>query len=240
MNKSYTIDELISGYYENELLKAEDIPLPRFSLKHRIRMNRIFRQFSKNRRSVSNKELPAVLSTEAVHKPLTLRKRLLIAALIIILLAFVTGFVIMFRSNGFEGIVYNDNTHLFAINTEGCPPTIERVYVLSVVPEGYELIESSTRGASEYTLYRNPQTNQELIFKQWVKSEYNAHINTEGYELRETEINGCNAVCIDFTDEKEIGSMVIWEDQDYILELNCDFGLDESLKLAQENAINGF
>lgn len=242
MNKSYTIDELISGYYENELLKAEDIPLPRFSLKHRIRMNRIFRQFSKNKKSVSNKELPAVLSTEVVHKPLTLRKRLLIAALIIILLAFtiMTGFVIMFRADSFEGIVYNDNTHLFAINTEGCPTMIERVYVLSVVPEGFELDQSLSNETNMLTVYTNPITNQLLTFEQTVKSEFHPHINTEGHELLETEINGCNAVCIDFTTDNTISSMVIWEDKDYILELYSDFSIDETINLAERNAANGF
>lgn len=238
MNKSYTIDELISGYYESKLTKTEDVPLPRFSLRHKIRMKRIFRQFAKNKSLLSHEELSSPLSAEVLHKPLAFRKRLLIAALIIILLV-MTGFVISFASKGFKGVVYQDNTHLFAINTEGCPLEIEKKYVLSVVPEGYELYESDSGGAWDITRYINRKTNQELIFTQYVKSEFNSHINTEGFELRETEINGCNAVCIDFSCEIETASMVIWEDEDYILELSSDLPLEETLVLAETNAARG-
>ena len=240
MNKSYTIDELISGYYENEFLKTKDIPLPRFSLKHKIRMKRIFKQFSKNRKQVFNKELFIDHSTETRHQPLTLRKCLLIAALIIICLAFITGFVIVFVSNGFKGTVYHDSTQLFAFNAEGCPLEIEREYALSVIPKDFEMDQSLSTEINVITVYKNHTTNQLLTFEQTIKSEFHPHINTEGYELREIEINGCNAVCVDFTDGKEIGSMVIWEDEDYILKLNSDFPLDETINLAERNVINGF
>lgn len=240
MNKSYTIDELISGYYENEFLKTKDIPLPRFSLKHKIRMKRIFKQFSKNKKQIFNKELFVDHSVETKHQPLTFRKRLLIAALIIIFLAFMTGFVIVFVSKGFKGTVYHDSTRLFVINAEDFPLEIEKKYVLSVVPEDFELELSDSYEIRAITRYRNSITDQRISFYQTVKSEYFVHINTEGFELREIEINGCNAVCIDFTSDRETASMVIWEDKDYILELSCDLPLEETIILVEENAANGF
>ncbi len=240
MNNGYTIDELISGYYENEFKKAANTPMPRLSLRHKLRISRIFKQYAENEKQANGENPPENNSLEIIRKPLSLRKRLAAAALIIILLALMTGFVISFVSKGFKGVIYHDNTHIFAIDTEGCPTKIEKQYSLSVVPEGYELCESNSGGTREYTLYRNTKTNQELIFKQFIKSEFNTHINTEGYELKEITINNCNAVGIEFNREDGICAIVIWEEQDYILELNCDFSLDEVIKLAEENAVNGF
>lgn len=241
MNKSYTIDELISGYFESELKKTEDVPLPRFSLKHKIRMKQIFRQFEKSKKLLFERELSEEPSTEAVRKPLAFRNRILIAVLVIIFLAFVTtAFVVSFLSNGFKGVVYNDSTQLMAINAEGSPLEIEKEYALSVVPEGFELESVYSDETRVTTRYRNPMTNQWISFYQTVKSEYLVHINTEGFELQEIEINGCNSLCIDFTDDRETASMVIWENEDYILELSCDFPLEETIVLAEENEANGF
>lgn len=240
MNNNYTIDELISGYYERELLKAEDIPTPKFTLLHKVRMNGIFRQFAKNKSLLSEKENSVSTSAEAPLKPLAFRKRLLIAALIIILLAFMTGFVTIFVSKGFKGVVYWDNTHIFAVNAEGCPSEIMREYVLSVVPEGFEKEQTVSEEIKAVTVYKNSATDQKMIFSQYTKSAFNAHISTEGYKLRETRINGRSTVYIEYDKQTDISSIVIWEDQDYILELNCDFGLEKALDLVRENSIYGF
>lgn len=240
MNKSYTIDEIISGYYENEFAKAADIPMPQLSLRHKIRMNRIFKQYARNKNQALNTISYEKPYRETARRPLSLGKRIIIAALIVILLAFMTGFVITFVSKGFKGVVYNDNTHIFAINAEGCPTQIEKRYVLSVVPEGYELYGSDSDDTWSYTDYINVEANKYLSFEQYVKSEFNPHINTEGNELRETTINGCNAVCVEFKNNQSIGSMVIWEDQDYVLKLSGDFSLEEAMELAEKMQLMDF
>lgn len=240
MNKSYTVDELISGYYERELLNAEEIPAPKFSPMHKIRMKGIFRLFAKNKSLLPHKELSVSPSAEAPLKPLAFRKRLLIAALIIILLAFMTGFVTIFVSKGFKGVVYYDSTQLFALHTEGCPSEIMKEYVLSVVPEGFEKEQTVSEEIKAVTVYKNPATDQKMVFSQYTKSAFNAHISTKGYKLRETRINGSSTVYIEYDKQTDVSSIVIWEDQKYILELNCDFGLEKALDLVRENSLYGF
>lgn len=47
MTESYTLEELISGYFDNEFANVEEVT-PRFSIKHEITMKNIFRKFADN------------------------------------------------------------------------------------------------------------------------------------------------------------------------------------------------
>ena len=49
MSKSYTMDELISGYFEKQFAEADEVPLPKFSFRHRLTMKRIFKLFEHNK-----------------------------------------------------------------------------------------------------------------------------------------------------------------------------------------------
>lgn len=239
MSKSYTMDELISGYFEKQSAEVDEVPLPKFSLRHRLTMKRIFKLCEHNKAmSDINAEDPCekVLG----HKQLSFRKRLIIAVAIIVCLAVMTGFVIVFISGGFNGTVYQDNTHLFAIDTANCPSTIEKEYSLSVVPEGFEMYDVSATSTDITVMYCNPDTEQVLVFGQTVKSEFNPHINTEGYDLQETKVNSCNAIYIEYINAYGVSSTVIWDNEDYILELFGDFDNNELRDLAISNEINGF
>lgn len=239
MSKSYTMDELISGYFEKQSAEVDEVPLPKFSLRHRLTMKRIFKLCEHNKAmSDINAEDPCekVLG----HKQLSFRKRLIIAVAIIVCLAVMTGFVIVFISGGFNGTVYQDNTHLFAIDTANCPSTIEKEYSLSVVPEGFEMYDVSATSTDITVMYCNPDTEQVLVFGQTVKSEFNPHINTEGFDLQETKVNSCNAIYIEYINAYGVSSTVIWDNEDYILELFGDFDNNELRDLAISNEINGF
>lgn len=237
MNNSYTIDELITGYFEKDFSEAVVLPMPKFSLKHRIKMRGIFRKFEKNKRK--NTAGPASNHELSRNNHFTFKQRLIITAIIIVCLAFVTGFVILYVSNSFRGTVHTDNTYLFAVNANDCPSTIEEVYTLSVVPEGYELSETTTMFDSVMTIYKNNCGNQ-LVFKQMIKEFYNAHINSEGYTLEEISINDCNAVCIERKVEAGVSTLVIWDNKDYILELVGNFTKNEMVDLAISNENCGF
>lgn len=239
MSKSYTMDELISGYFEKQSAEVDEVPLPKFSLRHRLTMKRIFKLCEHNKAmSDINAEDPCekVLG----HKQLSFRKRLIIAVAIIVCLAVMTGFVIAFISGGFNGTVYQDNTHLFAIDTANCPSTIEKEYSLSVVPEGFEMYDVSATSTDITVMYCNPDTEQVLVFGQTVKSKFHPHINTEGYDLQETKVNSCNAIYIEYINAYGVSSTVIWDNEDYILELFGDFDNNELRDLAISNEIDGF
>lgn len=239
MSKSYTMDELISGYFEKQFAEADEVPLPKFSFRHRLTMKRIFKLFEHNK-AMSDINAEDTCENVLGHKPLSFRKRLIIAVAIIVCLAVMTGFVIAFISGGFNGTVYQDNTHLFAIDTSNCPSTIEKEYSLSVVPEGFEMYDVSATSTDITVMYCNPDTEQVLVFGQTVKSEFNPHINTEGYDLQETKVNSCNAIYIEYINAYGVSSTVIWDNEDYILELFGNFDNNELRDLAISNEIDGF
>lgn len=233
MSKSYSIGDLMSMYYENEFSIVEEATLPRFSIKHNRKMKRAFDAFDKKQTSAYNQPL----STS--KRPLNIGKRILIAAIIIVWLAVLTGCVIAFISNNFRGTVYNDNTYLFAFDVGDSPTVIEEQYTLSVVSEGYELYKSSSSSIDIFTIYRN-NDNEELIFEQTVKSEYNSHINTEGYQIEEIKINNCDAICVEYERETGIASLVIWNNDKYIMELYGNFAKEELINLANINEKESF
>ena len=177
--------------------------------------------------------------TMVTTRPLSIRKQILIAAIIIVFLAFITGCVIAFISSSFRGTVYNDNTYLFAFDIGDSPTVIEEKYTLSIVPEGYELYDVSSGSINRFTTYKNI-SNQELVFEQTVKTEYNSHINTEGFIIQETFINGCDAVCIEYEKAGGINALVVWNSDEYILELYGNFTKEELVDLANSNEIIGF
>ena len=233
MNKNYSVGDLMAMYYENEFSAVEEIALPKFSAKHNRKMKKVFDVFAKNQTSAYNQPV------STTKRPLNIRKRILIAAIIIVCLAVLTGCVIAFICNSFRGTVYNDNTYLFAFDIGDSPTVIEEKYVLSVVPEGYELYKSSSSSIDKFTVYRN-NDNKELIFKQTVKSEYNSHVNTEGYLIEEININNCDAICVEYERTTGISSAVIWNSDEYILELHGNFAKEELIDLANCNEIESF
>ncbi len=235
MNNSYTIGDLVSLYFENEFSAIEDSPLPVFSSKHNKVMKKAFRLFEKNK----NKVITGYTMPNTVRNHIGLRKRILITIILIICLALATGAVIAFVSDNFRGTVYNDNTYMFAFDTSGCPTSIEKLYVLSVVPEGYELYELSSSSINQFVIYRN-NFNQELCFEQTVKTRFNLHINTEGYTIQEKLINGCDAICVEYQRESGTSSLVIWNSDEYILKLYGNFAKQELIDLANSNEIAGF
>ena len=234
MSKSYSVGDLMSMYYENEFLAVEDVVLPQFSAKHNRKMKMAFDVFAKKQTSAYNQPV-----STTVKSSLNIRKRILIAAIIIVCLALVTGCVIAFISNSFRGTVYNDNTYLFAFDVGDSPTVIEEEYMLSIVPEGYELTEIISSNINRFIIYENSH-NKEFVFKQTVKSKYNSHINTEGYDIEEIFVNGCDAICVEYEGKKGISSVVIWNNDEYILELYGDFAKKELINLANINENRSF
>lgn len=234
MSKSYSLGDLMAMYYENEFSATEEVTLPQFSTKHNRKMKKAFNAFAENRTSAHDLSM-----TTNAKKTLSIRKQILFAAIIIVLLAFVTGGVKAFFSNSFRGTVYNDNTYIFAFDDSDSPTIIEEEYMLSVIPEGYELYGVSSASTTRSVVYKNA-SSQELIFDQTVKSEYGSHVNTEGHKIEEIDINGCDGIYIEFRYENFTDTLVIWNSNDYILMLYGNFAKDELVNLAKNNEIKGF
>lgn len=150
----------------------------------------------------------------------------------------ISACVIAFVTNSFRGTVYSDNTHVFAFDSDDGPDTIEQVYQLKSLSDNYKIYSKDNSDKYSFTIYKND--NKELVFTQTVKSEFNPHINTENYTFEEIKINGCDGICYEYIQNDLIDSLVIWNNQSYILELEGNFTKDELVELANINEVEGF
>ena len=229
--------EILGKTLEYEFSGFDSAPEHKFSRKHRRAMKRIFAEYRKNVRSPLRETAQASPEPAAGRRTTvrSLKQRVLTAAVIIILLTFLTGWVVIYRSRAFHGTVYPDNTHIFAVDTEGCPETIEYEYALAFVPEGFELAEKGVSLTDVCILYMNNTTGQLIVFQQWVKSHYMPHIDTENGILNEVDINGKAGLYVDFGDSSWENSLVIWDNGDYIIEIDANLDKKSIINLAKIN-----
>lgn len=166
-----------------------------------------------------------------VNNPFS-RQRIIIAALIVILMTFLAGWVAVFVSEKFHGTVHYDYTLLTAVDIESCPRKIEYKYTPVSFPDGFEMIETSSSPIDIYTLYENKQTGQGITFSQWVKTAYIPHLNTEYCQIEEVTINDKMGLYIDFGNETFDRTYVVWDNGDYILEISADLDKSDVLNLS--------
>lgn len=232
------LERILSETYEEDLSELDDMPAWKPSLRHRIAMKRIFARYERNVRRL--KEERAVQSEPAERRPLTLGRlgKRLTVFLIVIFLAALTGCtVVVFISKSFHGVVHEDNTQLFAVDVENSPAKIEYKYVLASIPDGFEMTDTDATPFDCYTLYKNKQTGQEITLIQWVKSEFDPHLNTEHYQLEETTVNGKDGFCIDFSEQTYSHSLLVWDNGDYIIEIIADLNKEELKNLSKINKL---
>lgn len=230
-------DSILKSVLEKSLMhelaeyENENVPEHKFSLKHRLAMKRIFARYERNVQRLQKKQ-PIHSFTESEYKPhLSLKQRLLLVTIVIILMTFLVGWVVVFVSEKFHGTVYHDNTLLTAVDIDNCPQTIDYKYSLISVPEGFELIDTNSSPIDVYTLYMNKQTKQTITLFQTVKADFSSHYNTEGYEIKEVKANGKIILFIDFGDKIFNRTLVVWDNGDYIIEILADLDKDQTLDL---------
>ncbi len=227
---------------EDACLKENSLPKEvvaghKFSRSHKSAMKKIFALYDENKRKLKGANECIMYQDVITENRLSIKKRLLIAAVVIIIAAILTGAIIGFISQDFRGAVYNDNTALSVINTEDCLKTIEYKYYLSNLSTDFELIESDSTVFSEYSFYENEITGQTIAFSQWVKSEYLSHLNTENCPIEEVDINGHTGLCIDHSDSKHHFLILVWDNGDYVLQIEANLSKNEIVELAKNAKI---
>lgn len=213
-----------------EIAELNKFPPFKPSLRHRLAMKRIFALFEKNTRKSAS--VPASnLTLSSTH--LRVGRRLLILFAVIVCAALLTGFIAVYVSKNFHGTVYNDNTQLFAVNTENCPTTIEYEYYLPNLPNGFEMVEHDSLSYEVYILYENTSSGQVITLSQYTKEKFTPHYNTEHNNFEEIVINNHHGIFIDFSDNEHFGSIVVWDNGDYILEMIGDLSKNHLVNLAE-------
>ncbi len=226
--------EILAEICEEEIAELNKFPPFKPSLRHKLAMRRIFTSFERNSRKTVTSS-PFVSTSHGSR--LNFKQRLIVILAVIICAAFLTGFMVVYISRNFRGTVYRDNTQLFAINTENGLPTIEYKYYLPELPDGFEIVEQFSSQSDVYTKYKNEVSGQVISLYQHIKTGYAPHLNTEHHDLEEIEINGHGGLCIDFSNDERDRSIVVWDNDDYILQLSGDLDKESLLVLAKSAKI---
>lgn len=225
--------ELLEEALLGEFTAYDNAPEHKFSLRHRLAMKRIFARFERNTRKLKENEIIGELPMSEYKTRLSLKQRMIIVTIIIILMTFLVGWIKVYVSEKFHGTVYHDYTQIIAVDLENCPQFIEYKYALASVPEGFEMVETTSSQTNSYTLYMNNLTKQTIVLQQWVKKHFAPQFNTEYYQLEEVNINGGTGVCIDFSDETYIQTLVVWDNGDYIIKIVANLDKESTVNLAK-------
>ena len=220
---------IIEEWAERDWESYADAPTFITSKKHDRAMRRIFKRYERNTRH---------LRPQAEIRVRTVRRRIAVILLVIIL-AVITGFTAAyFISQSFRGEIHKEYTELFPIDRENCPEVIEEKYYLSELPEGFEEESSDSSPFYEYIRYKNTQTGQTIAFEQWAKPSFDStNLNTEKGELVEVEINGHNGYSLELDYDEQITTNIIWDNGDYIIKISGNLSKNELILLANSTKV---
>lgn len=197
----------------------EDYPAHRFSLRHRRNMKRLFA----SRYSVPTTEIKPKLCRRTVA--------IIVAAIFLALVA-VTGAAYFIGS--FIMKEQNDNTQLMAESNTASPETIEQIYYLDCLPQGYGEIERFSDDYECTVVYQfGDDVNNSITFTQMVKDKYDGRFNTVGYDFESITINNHEGLFIDWGSDNYICCEIVWDNGDYILSIDGNLNKGEIIKLAE-------
>lgn len=202
----------------NEFANMEKVPHNHFSIHHRSAMKKIL--------SVNQPEWRG-------SRYLPPSKRIILVTMLIFLALFSVPAVAT-ATKGFIRKEHRDNTELFAANAKGSPGMIEQKYYLPEIPEGYEMYQNVVTPFSVYISYKNPDSNNSIIvFCQDVKENYGAHFDNERASFEEVDINGHLGLYLDFGTELGEDGLLVWDNNDYILEISGNLSKNALINLAK-------
>lgn len=205
--------------YEHEFDKYKKGRFHFFSFRHRRMMKELFSR-------LETKNVPADSAyQEYQYVPKKKRPSALIVAIVFSILLSLTAGAIAAYNFGFKK--HPDHTLVFLENNSDAPATIDYVYMLDPVPDGFKetdrtdgLIIASVRYESE---------KSHISLSQNVKKSYISHLNTEEYEIIKTDVNGYDGFYIEYG----VQTHLTWDNGDYILSLDGTLNKDELIELAK-------
>jgi hypothetical protein len=215
----YKLKEILEEVCMEEYSISEDAPVHLFSLRHKKKIRHILSQSN----SVSKPNIKIKLNRRII--------RILIVAIFLRLLT-ISGAAYVIST--FIKKEYSDNTQIFAGDFFEAPETIEQVYYLTQLPEGYSETERFSDLYIMTVVYQyGNDVNNTITFTQTVKKEYDQHFNTEGYSIETIDINGCDCLFIDWSDGDFVMCEAVWDNGDYILTLDGNLSKSELINLAK-------
>ena len=122
--------------------------------------------------------------------------------------------------NGFITEVYEKFTNVQAEPDEDAPDTLEEIYEVTWVPEGFELVEEETIDYYHRMLYVSG--NDYISFTQYRLSDYAANYDTERKDLCGMKVGDKEGLGV-FDDNTTV---FVWNNQEYIFELTASLTVD--------------
>lgn len=210
----YTLAEIFDIVYEQEFSEFDNPPRHFFSRRHRKAMKEIL--------------YPQTISTSAANLKIPLKKRVIIALLVILLTALgITAGADMIRRFILEE--HSDHTELLAVNDKNAPIMIDRLYYPTAVPDGYALYDHFNNSRNVFIRYVNNSTEREIFFDQCVKEAFSVCFDHEYSSVEETEIDEKPAF---YLYNNKAGA-IVWDNGDYIMEVGGHFSKDELMAFAK-------
>ncbi len=209
------LTELLEKISIEDAAAIPEIQVPKLSLRHRLKMRRIFASYEKIANTQKRVRIGSVK-----------RIAIMVTVMFFAMISFTAGAAML---RGFNRKVNKDNTELRAANSENSLKTIEYVYYLTEIPEGFELSEQDSNKWYVFKNYTNHSTGKHISFSQYVIEGYKTHLDNEHYSIEETDINGKYALYMG----SDSSGVIIWDNEDYILEITGNFTKDDLKKLAK-------
>ena len=229
-----TLDDILVAAHDIEFAQYDNSPEHTFSPRHIRAMKRIFKTYERNVSLLNH----SIYKDQKHESYIHWNRKSLAVVLVIVLLAVLAGCaVIIFTLGGFNTKSYSDNTELFPIDYENGPSIIKNEYYLSNLPEGFIEVNKDQNDYCIYNYYVNDENGLTITFCQWVKKDYEIHVNTEIGQLDEIMINERAGICVYYEDVKYDGVDIIWDNGDYVLEIVTNMPEREALDLAKSAKI---
>lgn len=117
--------------------------------------------------------------------------------------------------------IFDTHTEVQTIQDDTAPESFEDIYAITNIPDGFEIVfqnDNIEETPVLMTEYRNGQ--KRIIFYQYIRSQYDINVNTEGYKMVRIDINGNEGFKIDMGNSYYI----TWDNGDYILTISGNIG----------------
>ena len=216
------MDELLckalDEIYETEFDKYKTGKKHFFSFRHRRMMRKLFKELDVRTKSENTTEVYTFKTKK--RRPVAL-----VIAVIFSVLVSITAAAFAIYSFGFKK--QSDHTIAFSENIENAPTSIEYIYVIEPLPDGYEENRRAIGEIFSNITYQKDENS--LAVAQWIKKDYMCSYNTENYEIEKIDIAGYEGFFVKLEDN----NFIVWDNGDYILELYGTLDKNELLDLAK-------
>lgn len=111
---------------------------------------------------------------------------------------------------GFISDVFDTHTEVWVDSDEQAPETLEELYEITEIPEGFQLAYADVTDNMNESIYVNGKNY--FYFRQYTKWSYIVNQDTENDDMQQITVNGCKGFLIDYKN----GYCLTWDEGEYV------------------------